>query len=306
MAAAESLTARAGLAAVLTEVPGASAVVRGGLVVYATELKAALAGVDPALLGRAGRRSTPRWPPTRRGAPASGAGPTWGLGLTGVAGPDPQDGVRRAQCPHLGTGRRCRPARSRRPVQAARVPSERDRAVPITPRRRCRSTLPGAAPARGTSDTEVRSPLAYGGVKSVRIHRVLWVTWTQAPVEGRRAMTVLLREAIGDRLRHARTNQRRTLRDISRAAGSASGYLSEVERGQKEASSELLAADLRRRSSCRCPSSCTTWRPTCRRWTVDETAPVDERRPRAAAGVGDGEARPRRRGCRRRPSGARA
>lgn len=55
-------------------------------------------------------------------------------------------------------------------------------------------------------------------------------------------MTVLLREAIGDRLRHARTNQRRTLRDISRAAKVSLGYLSEVERGQKEASSELLAS----------------------------------------------------------------
>ncbi|MGH3519438.1 MAG: helix-turn-helix domain-containing protein [Haloechinothrix sp.] len=55
-------------------------------------------------------------------------------------------------------------------------------------------------------------------------------------------MTVLLREAIGDRLRHARTNQRRTLREISHSARVSLGYLSEVERGQKEASSELLAA----------------------------------------------------------------
>lgn len=55
-------------------------------------------------------------------------------------------------------------------------------------------------------------------------------------------MTVLLREAIGDRLRHARTNQSRTLREISRAARVSLGYLSEIERGQKEASSELLAS----------------------------------------------------------------
>jgi transcriptional regulator with XRE-family HTH domain len=55
-------------------------------------------------------------------------------------------------------------------------------------------------------------------------------------------MTVLLREAIGDRLRHARTIQRRTLREVSRTARVSLGYLSEVERGQKEASSELLAA----------------------------------------------------------------
>lgn len=55
-------------------------------------------------------------------------------------------------------------------------------------------------------------------------------------------MTVLLREAIGDRLRHARTSQQRTLREVSRAARVSLGYLSEVERGRKEASSELLAA----------------------------------------------------------------
>jgi transcriptional regulator with XRE-family HTH domain len=55
-------------------------------------------------------------------------------------------------------------------------------------------------------------------------------------------MTVLLREAIGDRLRHARTNQCRTLREVSRSARVSLGYLSEVERGRKEASSELLAA----------------------------------------------------------------
>jgi transcriptional regulator with XRE-family HTH domain len=55
-------------------------------------------------------------------------------------------------------------------------------------------------------------------------------------------MAVLLREAIGDRLRHARTTQHRTLREVSRAARVSLGYLSEVERGRKEASSELLAA----------------------------------------------------------------
>lgn len=55
-------------------------------------------------------------------------------------------------------------------------------------------------------------------------------------------MPLLLREAIGERLRRARTAQRRTLRDVSRAAKVSLGYLSEVERGRKEASSELLAA----------------------------------------------------------------
>lgn len=53
---------------------------------------------------------------------------------------------------------------------------------------------------------------------------------------------MLLREAIGSGLRRARTARRRTLRDISRAARISLGYLSEVERGRKEPSSELLAA----------------------------------------------------------------
>lgn len=55
-------------------------------------------------------------------------------------------------------------------------------------------------------------------------------------------MTVLLREAIGDRLRRTRTSQSRTLRDVSRQARVSLGYLSEVERGRKEPSSELLAS----------------------------------------------------------------
>ncbi|HEY1487598.1 MAG TPA: helix-turn-helix transcriptional regulator [Micromonosporaceae bacterium] len=53
---------------------------------------------------------------------------------------------------------------------------------------------------------------------------------------------VLLRRMIGDVLRRHRTRQSRTLRDVSVAAGVSLGYLSEVERGRKEASSELLAA----------------------------------------------------------------
>ncbi|MBU9764648.1 helix-turn-helix transcriptional regulator [Mycobacterium sp. TNTM28] len=55
-------------------------------------------------------------------------------------------------------------------------------------------------------------------------------------------MTALLREVIGDVLRNARTEQGRTLREVSDAARVSLGYLSEVERGRKEASSELLSA----------------------------------------------------------------
>lgn len=90
IATAESLTAGL-IAAVLTSVPGASAVVRGGLIVYATELKHTLAGVDRELLADVGAVH----PEVARQL-AAGArrrcGATVGLGITGVAGPDPQDG----------------------------------------------------------------------------------------------------------------------------------------------------------------------------------------------------------------------
>ncbi len=52
----------------------------------------------------------------------------------------------------------------------------------------------------------------------------------------------LLRTQLGTTLRGHRLRQRRTLRDVSGAARVSLGYLSEVERGQKEASSELLAS----------------------------------------------------------------
>src|SRR3954452_7243868 len=55
-------------------------------------------------------------------------------------------------------------------------------------------------------------------------------------------MSLLLREAIAGSIRRARTERRRTLRDVSREARVSLGYLSEIERGRKEPSSELLAA----------------------------------------------------------------
>lgn len=90
VAVAESLTGGL-LCAALTETPGASATMRGGVVVYATELKAVLAGVPAALLAERG-------PVDRDVAAALAAGvrtrlaATFGVGVTGVAGPDPQDG----------------------------------------------------------------------------------------------------------------------------------------------------------------------------------------------------------------------
>jgi nicotinamide-nucleotide amidase len=90
VAVAESLTGGR-LCAALTETPGASRTMRGGLVVYATDLKASLAGVDAGLLAERGAVD-----PQVAAALADGArsrlSATFGLGVTGVAGPDPQDG----------------------------------------------------------------------------------------------------------------------------------------------------------------------------------------------------------------------
>jgi len=87
----ESLTGGL-LAAALTTTPGASATFRGGLVTYATDLKATLAGVSPDMLGMNGPVSN-----VTAGAMAAGArnalGVDWCLSTTGVAGPDSQDGV---------------------------------------------------------------------------------------------------------------------------------------------------------------------------------------------------------------------
>jgi len=53
---------------------------------------------------------------------------------------------------------------------------------------------------------------------------------------------IIIREIIGAELRKRRQDQGRTLREVSGDAKVSLGYLSEVERGQKEASSELLSA----------------------------------------------------------------
>ncbi|MBT0995776.1 nicotinamide-nucleotide amidohydrolase family protein [Cellulomonas sp. DKR-3] len=90
LAVAESLTGGM-VAARLVDVPGASAVLRGGVVAYATDLKAALLGVDADLLAREGAvhpdvaRQMAQGVRDRLGADV-------GLATTGVAGPEPQDG----------------------------------------------------------------------------------------------------------------------------------------------------------------------------------------------------------------------
>ena len=91
VACAESLTGGL-VSALLTEVPGSSAVVRGGLVVYATDLKHSLASVDQGLLDERGPVDPDVALALARGV-GTVCGATVGLGLTGVAGPDPQHGV---------------------------------------------------------------------------------------------------------------------------------------------------------------------------------------------------------------------
>ena len=90
LAVAESLTGGL-VSATLVDVPGASSVLRGAVVAYATDLKATLLDVDRALLDARGAVD-----PDVAGAMARGVrarlGADVGLATTGVAGPDPQDG----------------------------------------------------------------------------------------------------------------------------------------------------------------------------------------------------------------------
>ena len=90
VAVAESLTGGL-LGAAITTVPGASAVFRGGVIAYATDVKAALLGVSAALLAERGAVD-----PDVAGAMAAGVrerlGAAVGMATTGVAGPDAADG----------------------------------------------------------------------------------------------------------------------------------------------------------------------------------------------------------------------
>ncbi|MCG5457251.1 CinA family protein [Micromonospora sp. PSH03] len=135
LATVESLTGGS-LAASIVNIAGVSGVYRGGLVVYATELKATLAGVPDDLLSERGPVD-----PEVAAALAEGGrqrcGADWGLATTGVAGPEPQDGkpvglvyvavagpnggeVRQL---HLGSGRDH--VRAEAVVEALRLLSER-------------------------------------------------------------------------------------------------------------------------------------------------------------------------------------
>jgi nicotinamide-nucleotide amidase len=90
VAVAESLTGGM-LAATLTAVPGASRTFRGGVVVYATDLKASIGGVPPDMLAQHGPVSAPV-AQALADSVRHRLGASYGVALTGVAGPDTQDG----------------------------------------------------------------------------------------------------------------------------------------------------------------------------------------------------------------------
>jgi len=95
VAVAESLTGGL-VVAELVGVPGASAVVRGGVVAYATPVKATVLGVDAELLAERGavdpEVARQMAAGVRIALAVEGVPATWGISTTGVAGPDPQDG----------------------------------------------------------------------------------------------------------------------------------------------------------------------------------------------------------------------
>lgn len=90
VAVSESLTGGL-VVAQLVAVPGASAVVRGAVVAYATDLKASVLGVDPDLLARGGAVQA-RVAEQMADGVRRVLGATYGLATTGVAGPAEQDG----------------------------------------------------------------------------------------------------------------------------------------------------------------------------------------------------------------------
>ncbi|MFI6812178.1 CinA family protein [Nonomuraea sp. NPDC050328] len=90
LAVAESLTGGS-IGAAFTAVPGASRAFRGGVIAYATDLKDSLLGVPADLLAREGAVHPDVAAAMAEGV-ARACGASYGLAVTGVAGPDPQDG----------------------------------------------------------------------------------------------------------------------------------------------------------------------------------------------------------------------
>ena len=124
VAVAESLTGGL-LSATLSQRPGSSATYRGGLVVYATDLKGSLAGVPEALLATHGAVAAETAEALAFGA-RSRLGATWGISVTGVAGPSEQEGK------PVGTVHIALAGPSGSQVRTVRLPGDRDRVRLLT------------------------------------------------------------------------------------------------------------------------------------------------------------------------------
>jgi nicotinamide-nucleotide amidase len=124
VAVAESLTGGM-LGAALSQMPGSSATFRGSAVVYATDLKASLAGVPTATLESFGAVSSETARALAEGV-RDRLGSDWGLAVTGVAGPSEQEGK------PVGTVFLAVAGPSRTEVREARLPGDRDRVRLLT------------------------------------------------------------------------------------------------------------------------------------------------------------------------------
>lgn len=128
LATVESLTGGL-VGATITAVAGSSAVYRGGLITYATELKHALARVSSATLADVGPVAASTAVQMARGG-VEVCGADWGLATTGVAGPDPQDGHPVGHVFVAVVGPRSRGApETERPVQVRELVLTGDRAA---------------------------------------------------------------------------------------------------------------------------------------------------------------------------------
>lgn len=91
LATSESLTGGL-IGAVLTSIPGSSAFYLGGVIAYATGMKSRISGVDPRVLSTYGVVSEQTVTEMALGIQAI-ADADWAIAVSGVAGPDPQEGV---------------------------------------------------------------------------------------------------------------------------------------------------------------------------------------------------------------------
>ena len=231
LATAESLTGGQ-LSARLTDVPGASRCFVGGVVSYATRVKVSLLGVPAEVVEEYGVVSEECAAAMAHGVRDRLAA-TYGLATTGVAGPDSQEGQRGRD----GVGRVRRSRGGDGPAAVARRRPGRDPAGVV--RRGPRAPRRELGDDRGALSAKPRQlrgkKQASGSVGAQRLPH------PDLP-ESKDSRMVLFRRLLGDVLRSARMQRGMTLRELSAEARVSLGYISEIERGQKEASSELLAS----------------------------------------------------------------